>query len=253
MQYRTDLIRIFNNAKFSLRHYARGNLSVAPGKKTSMPVNRIILEAGKLYYIPAFLPVEFYLDESLYFLSIHNNFEIFPGVELFSGCPRMTVTDAPPQITILLQIMDTEEEKKFLMSLRAGSLILSLQSFLLSFYSPEDFHTPLALQNYAPLLEYLEQNGSGRTTVKDLAEFRNESRENFTRHFTGTTKMTPKQLIDNVVMGKALELLKSGHSVKETADILEFSNEFVFSRAFKRHTGSSPLIWLKQNKDHFLP
>lgn len=269
MQYRPELIQIFNHAKFSLRHYAKGNLNIAPGKPSSMSVNRLfipiadsgtrinyiaekekkhILKVGFLYFVPAFLPVEFCLDETLYFLSIHNNFEIFPGVELFSSCPRMTVIKTPPQTERLLHLMETKEDEKFLASFQLGSLVLALQESLLPFYNPEDFHTPLALQHYAPLAKYLEENGSGRTTVKVLAEFSNQSRENFSRNFSRTTGITPKEFIDRYVTRKAVELLKNGHSIKETAHILKFRDEFLFSRYFKRNLGTAPSRFLKENK-----
>ena len=41
-------------------------------------------------------------------------------------------------------------------------------------------------------------------------------------------------------MESALEHLRHGESVCETAARLGYANQFVFSRAFKKHFGSSP-------------
>lgn len=274
LEYRQDLIHIFNNAKFSLRHYARGYLKVPPGKSSGMMVNRIFiplsipenscnyiaekdriyhLQTGKLYFIPATLPVEFCLDEKTFFLSIHTSFEIFPGVELFSSCTRMTVTDAPEQAAKLQLLMDTEKENSYCSAVLAGSLVLSLQSFLMTFYDPREFHTSTALQQYAFLTEYLKEKATARTHVKDLAKLRGESRENFSRHFSRTTKLTPKELIDHFVIQRALELIRKDHSFKEIASILEFSNEFVFSRYFKRNMKQAPSQWRKHCKNILQP
>ena len=267
MEERSDLMTIFNNARFVLRHFVRGYYPVAPGQKSAMPVNRIfiplanpngeknyIAEEGKkhilipgfLYYTPAFLPVEFSLDEGLYFLSIQNNIEIFPGVELFSNCPSRTVIPNPPQVKELLSLLDSPREKRHLDSLRAGSSFLSIQAQLLDHYKEEDFFQPLALKEYTLLTDYLKENGNARTSVSDLANLYHESRENFTRHFSRRINMTPKALIDRFVMNRTLHLLGSGRSIKECADHLSFSNEFVFSRYFKRNMGESPSSWLKR-------
>lgn len=270
MKERRDLMAIFNAARFSLRHYAKGYYPVDQGgKMTSMPLNRLfmplenpngsknyiaevgrkhILEPGNLYYVPAFLPVEFCLDDQLFFLSIQNNFEVFPGVEMFSGCSRMTVIPNPPQVTELLELIGSDGEHCFADALRAGSLILSMQSLLLDHYPEEEFWKPLALREFSPLMEFLKDNGTARTAVSDLAALRKESRENFTRHFIRRTGITPKQLIDRFVINRCLDLLNNGHSIKETAQTLQFSNEFVFSRYFKRNMGESPSFWLKHHR-----
>ena len=91
LENRNDLIRIFNTARFTLHHYARGYYPTKPLNFTSMLVNRIFfplrnpngpenfiadaehqyeLIPGNLYFIPAFLPARFRLDDDLYFLSI---------------------------------------------------------------------------------------------------------------------------------------------------------------------------------------
>lgn len=267
MEERYDLMTIFNNGHFSLRHFVRGYYPVSQNRKTAMPVNRLfiplanpngernyiaeegkkhILRPGFLYYTPAFLPVEFSLDEDLYFLSIQNNFEIFPGVELFSGCPRMTVIANPPQVEGLLALLDSPRENRYLDSLRAGSLFLSLQALLLECYEEEDFTQILALKEYSLLMDYLKEKGNARSSVTDLANLYGESRENFTRHFSRRTNMTPKTLIDRFVIGKSLHLLSNGHTIKETANLLSFSNEFVFSRYFKRNMGEAPSHFLKR-------
>lgn len=264
---RSDLIAIVNNSHFLLRHYARGYYQVLNSPLRYMSVNRMFfplqnpngpenfisdscrqyeLRPGKMYFVPAFLPARFQLDTQLCFLSVQTSLEIFPGVELFSSCPRMLEIPAPAEFDLLLEIFASKDpEALYLDAVKAGSLAFSLLGKMLHYYAPEDFWKPLALRKYINLADYLERNGTALTTVTDLAKEKRESRENFTRHFTAYTGITPKQMIDRFVIGRCLTLIQQGFSCKEIAGRMKFRDEFAFSRYFKRNMGESPRAWRK--------
>jgi len=264
-QGRKDLMDVFNRAHFVLRHYARGYYPTAPTGLTSMPVNRMFfplknpngpanfiedpfrrypLIPGKMYFVPAFLPARFQLDDRLFFLSIQTNLEIFPGVELFSGCPRMLEIPVKKERTELLRYFDSEPSEQYSNALKAGFRVFSLLTAMMDHYDPEDFWKPLALRKYADLTDYLNSEGNALTSVSDLAAKKKLSRENFTRHFIADTGITPKQLIDRFVTGRCLSLIGQGYRFKEVSEILRFRDEFSFSRYFKRNMGESPRNWL---------
>ena len=265
IENRYDLMSIFNASRFTFRHYARGYYPVYTSPMKPLSVNRLFfplenpngpenfiedpfkkyeLIPGKMYFVPAFLPVRFRLDDRLLFLSIQTNLEIFPGVELFSGCPRMVELPAPHEFSQLMEIFDINvPELTYLNAVRAGSLVFSIMGQLLLHYAPEDFWKPLALRKYADLTDYLNQNGNALTSVAELADVKHLSRENFTRHFTADTGITPKQLIDRFVMGRSIALVGQGLTFKEIAHRLKFRDEFAFSRYFKRNMGESPREW----------
>ena len=262
---RLDLISVFNASRFMLRHYAKGYYPVSQSLMKPMSVNRMFfplenpngsenfisdsfrrytLCPGKMYFVPAFLPARFQLDNQLFFLSIQTNLEIFPGVELFSGCPRMLEIPAPREYTTLLELFDSHSsDQLYQNAVKAGSLVLSIIVQLLDYYAPEDFWKPLALRKYADLTEYLNRYGTALTSVADLAREKRFSRENFTRHFTADTGITPKQLIDRFVIGRCLALIGQGYSFKEISYLMKFRDEFAFSRYFKRNMGESPRDW----------
>lgn len=267
---RNDLLHAGNLARFYLRHYAKGIFPVlrCDPARLSMPVNRLFiplrnpngeanfirdrhrryaLKTNTLYFIPAFLDAEFRLDRELYFLSIQDNLEVFPGVELFSGCTRMLELPDPPELPELLRLFDTPPEERELAALKFGSLVFAMQTALIDRFPAEEFQRPLALREYRKLTNYLDDHGNARCRVSELAALLNESREGFTRRFHRQTGITPKQLIDRFLVRKAFDLLASGCSVKETAFRLEFSNEFVFSRFFRRQMGESPKRWCLRN------
>jgi len=262
---RSDLISIFNGSLFTLRHYARGYYPTHPAGLSPMPVNRMFfplknpngpensvsdsfreyeLIPGKMYFVPAFLPARFRLDDQLFFLSVQAALEIFPGVELFSGCPHMLELPAPPEFGPLMEIFEDQGSNVLYQNaVRAGGLAHSMLGRMLTRYQPEDFWKPLALRKYADLTDYLDRHGNALISVSDLAAQKKLSRENFTRHFIADTGITPKQLIDRFVTGRCLNLIEQGFSFKEIALRMKFRDEFAFSRYFKRNMGSSPRDW----------
>ncbi len=269
---RYDLLYVFNAAHFTLRHYAKGYYPLYNSPVKPLSVNRLFfplenpngaenfiadsfkqyeLVPGSMYFVPAFLPSRFRLDDQLLFLSIQTNLEIFPGVELFSGCPRMVVLPAPCEFAQLMKIFDSNNpELLYLDAVKAGSLVFSIMGQLLEHYAPEDFWKPLALRRYADLTDYLNQNGNALTSVAELANVKRLSRENFTRHFTADTGITPKQLIDRFVMGRCLALVSQGLKFKDISHRLKFRDEFAFSRYFKRNMGESPREWRRNSHPH---
>lgn len=269
LENRPDLMAAFNAATFTMRHYARGYFPVHNSPGHAMPVDRLffplrnpggarnfiadarakyVLRPGSLYFIPAFLPTRWELDEELYFLSLQCSLEIFPGADLFSGCPHMLEVPAGDTLTQLLKIFDSDPEDRFRNAVRAGGLLYGLVTSLLAHYPPEDFWKPLALKEYEPLTAYLAAHGTARTQVEELAALRGESREHFSRRFAARTGITPKQLIDRFVTGRCLTLLGEGRGFKEIAGRLEFSSEFAFSRYFKRNMGESPRAWRSRQR-----
>jgi len=199
-----------------------------------------------MYFIPAFYPANIRLNENLRFLSIQTNCDIFPGVELFSGCRGVAELPVPESRETLLRFCTEQKGDLFLRSIQAGALVFGLLSSMIDHYPEEDFWKPLALKRYLNLTWFLEKNGNARTSVGELALLCGESREYFTRHFVKCTGITPKQLIDRFVIGRILTLMGEHHSSKEIASLLLFSNEFVFSRYFKRNVGVSPRIWCRK-------
>ena len=261
---RNDLVNIFNNSRFYLRHYAKGTYPHQKREYKAMPVNRLFfpllnpngegnliadhhnsypMVPGRFYFIPAYLPVMFLLDNELQFLSIHTNLYIFSGVELFSACPCMLELPQPPEFQELLELFSASDHN-FLAAAKAGCLSASIMARLVSLYDEADFQYPLSLKQYMHLTDYLLQKGDAQTTVSELAAICGESRECFTRHFKERTGLTPKQFIDRMIIGRCMELLQQERSSKEIAALMNFSSEYVFSRYFKRNTNESPRQWL---------
>jgi AraC-like DNA-binding protein len=65
--------------------------------------------------------------------------------------------------------------------------------------------------------------------------------QTFARKFAADTGLTPRKLNENIIIDHAITLLENETlSIKEIAAELNFSNEYYFSRFFKRNTGVPP-------------
>ena len=74
----------------------------------------------------------------------------------------------------------------------------------------------------------------------DYAKLCGLSKSHFIRTFHECMKMPPQKYRTAIVIREAKQLLRQGISVCDASDLLGFSDQFYFSRIFKKHTGISP-------------
>lgn len=83
--------------------------------------------------------------------------------------------------------------------------------------------------------------------VQYYAEQMHISRKHLTRSVKEVYELTPKQIIDNKVIGEAKVLLqKTELTISEVMQELNFDDQAAFSKFFKNNTGLSPLSYRKQ-------
>lgn len=265
---RRDLFQTANSLRLRIHHYARGYFRIVQEEPRAWLQNRLFFaldnpdgdanrvtedgaaipfEAGHLYFIPAGYPVMMCLNGRMFFLSVQFNLELFPGLDLFSGCTGIRVVKSPEILPRLLAIFDAPRESSPLAAMELNRLVYEAALQLSARYPAEVFGEVLRFQRYFPLIRYLEQHGNAATKVAELAARMSEGRENFTRRFHAETGYTPKEFLQRFLTDRATELLQSGIPVKEAAARLGFSDEFAFSRFFKRQLGISPSVWKSMN------
>lgn len=265
---RRDLFLMANSLQLRIRHYARGYFQIAQEEPRAWLQNRLFFvldnpdgdsnhvmadsaavtfEAGTLYFIPAGYPVKMHLNGRMFFLSVQFNLEFFPGLDLFSGCTGIRIWKSPEMLPRLLEIFDSPMESSPLAAMELNRLVYDAALCLSARYPAEAFREVLRFQRYFPLIRHLEQHGNAATRVADLAALMSEGRENFTRRFHLETGYTPKEFLQRVLTDKAMNLLLTGIPVKEASVRLGFSDEFAFSRFFKRQMGISPSVWKNMN------
>ena len=92
------------------------------------------------------------------------------------------------------------------------------------------------------LMEWLEANASNPSlTVTDMIEISTLSSEEYHQRLKLYTGLTPKDLLNDYRMNKALKLLEdTSYSIAEVAINSGFSDPTAFTRLFKQKTGTTP-------------
>ncbi|MFD2571896.1 ATP-binding protein [Spirosoma soli] len=102
---------------------------------------------------------------------------------------------------------------------------------------------------YAVLEARLDDSTFG---VEPLATVIGMSRMHLNRKIKAMTGMTPNELIRVVRLNRAAELLLTGASVSEVADLVGFDTPAYFSKVFKEHYHLTPSEYVEKNRQEVL-
>lgn len=87
---------------------------------------------------------------------------------------------------------------------------------------------------------YLHQHINKKLNVEKLAKDFGMSRRTLENKFSTLFGNSPSNTFINMKINTAVQMLKSGISIQETAEIMGFPDQFYFSTVFKRVAGYSP-------------
>ena len=87
-----------------------------------------------------------------------------------------------------------------------------------------------------------------KISIEDLAGQLHLNRRYLTRLFHGETGMSIRDYLLNTRMREAVECLRAGLSVGETAERCGYEDMFLFSKLFKKQFGVSPANWKNTEK-----
>lgn len=100
-------------------------------------------------------------------------------------------------------------------------------------------------------VNYIEQNYQRNLTVEEVADACRLNRSYFSKLFKDNVGCPPQEFLIRVRLAKAAELMCSSNGlISEIAVRCGYSNQFHFSRAFKKHYGTPPHKWRAQNRKH---
>lgn len=92
-------------------------------------------------------------------------------------------------------------------------------------------------------VQWLEKAGQlleANSSLADVAKQMNCSYETFRKQFTERSGLSPKQFQIKRRLEISCDLLHEGRTVKEVADVLGFTDEFYYSKLFRKTFGCSP-------------
>ncbi len=98
-------------------------------------------------------------------------------------------------------------------------------------------------KNYTRIVNIMESNIDKNLSVWDIAKLCNMSEVNLKKTFSRYSGMGVMAYFNHLKVTAAIERLKRGETVQETANALGFSNQNYFSTVFKRITGKNPTYY----------
>ena len=108
---------------------------------------------------------------------------------------------------------------------------------------------PLKASSLDRIILYIEKNLKEEFSLSSCAEMAGMSKSSFTPAFRKHTGLSLKQFHLKAKINAAENIIKNDPfiTLKEIADILNFYDEFHFSRTFKKKVGISPSLYRKNN------
>lgn len=210
------------------------------------------LKEGCLYFFPANIEFELrYRTESM-----ENHYHIYwvgfiskPGL---CDCVMEYAVQSLPNINALMPLFKALTADHLLPNQDVSSYIINnfVSTLMILLDNEQPFKT-LENTQLEKVVFHIHQNLNGDLSSEKLAEIAMLNRSYFYALFHAQMKLTPHQYVTEMRLLKAKELLKSNVKVTEIANVVGFSDEKTFSRAFHNHTGCSPMAFKKQIKTSY--
>ncbi|MBC3796889.1 AraC family transcriptional regulator [Acetobacterium tundrae] len=220
---------------------------------------RYPIKEGMLFYISpeVYHSIDSDPEEPIYFFSVHFSFVrvgMQNGKWMIENEGEMLTLNAGQELkdyyrikNLFHKLVDSWDAKQ------AGYEFIAktrLQQLLIAIYQNgkkqnQNSTTSLKMDK---VIQYMHQNISRRVTLNELAELVQLSSTYLSRTFKVTTGYSVIEYFNKIKIDKAKELISEGDKkIKEVAEILGFTDEFYFSRVFKRIEGISPIEFYGKN------
>ena len=199
---------------------------------------RFVLAPGLVHFTVAMTPMRIRYTTANRHLCVHFRYELFPGVDVFSGVRgRFRIDDPGGALAARIKAVfaDTDPLRRFA---AAESAALDAMRLLWPERSAIDL---MRVAPCADALRAMQESIDARSAVRDLARHMGLPDAHFARTFRSLLGMAPKQWMEQALFDRALRMLADmRRTVRDVAYALEFSDEFNFSRFIKRRSGYSP-------------
>lgn len=202
---------------------------------------------GNVYLIPCDHTYSYCCTSHLVKFYIHFKIEILPGNDLFNNIN-----------SCLSRIIDTNTINTLVKKAKSSNIndITWCKAFFLdvisNFIEPYENNMEKlvsAMIKYQSIFDLLKNTRPANVTVKQLAPVVGMSVSSLSKSFRQDTGITLKDFINNHIIQTSKEfLLLDNSSIKQVAYALGYTDEFYFSRFFKKRTGLSPKEYRKQNR-----
>jgi len=200
---------------------------------------KVILHPGKIYFIPRNSVYDYYCEKYMVQFYIHFRINLFNILNVFS--PFNKCIALPYSLSDTEQFVNCAKSENIQDILRCKSILYSIISRIISEF-PETTAQAIGISlKYKELDRFLMDHCKAGIYARDAAGYLNCSEFTLKKNFKADTGISLNHYITNAVMQSAREMLTiTDLKIKEIAFALGYTDEFYFSRCFRKNTGISP-------------
>lgn len=204
-------------------------------------------QPGYAYLLPAGLAYQCKCLGTMEKWYFHISIRIPNGFDLFQGCKncyKMKISREDLNCLAALYSSSALEDAFLLQALLLKTAAGMMQ---LAGLSEKNLHP------YSPLLQnvfaFTEEHLSSALTVEELAEALHVSRSTLSKRFKKETGMSIGSYLNQMLFHRACcLLLTTDWPISQISDVLEFCDQFYFSRYFKQHQKETPTSYRRRMK-----
>lgn len=201
-----------------------------------------------IYLIPIGYHYDYSCTDRFDHLYFHVSIPQATGLDLFSACGTiLSRAISAADLARMIRLYHSADAADAL------AVTCRLYEDVAFFVSQHHFSQLMPPHAYTELLQRLfpliHERLSSRLTIASLAATLNVSPSTLTKRFHRELGKTLGEYIDSMIFQRAQNLLISTEmSIGEISDLLEFCDQFYFSRFFKQHQGETPTAYRKRLK-----
>lgn len=201
---------------------------------------------GNIYLIPLHTTHDYICNSHVKKFYLHFKSELFPGNDIFDNV--LLPMSMPFDADLVDKLLNKVGSSNISDIAWCKAIFLDI---IYSFITPHEYDIDRQVRKiikYKNILNYIRNNSPAKITISQLAAQMNMSVSCFSKSFKLDTGVSPKVYIKNYILKVAKEiLLVQDSAIKQVAYQLGFTDEFYFSRFFKKETGLAPREYRYQN------
>ncbi|AFA50093.1 AraC family transcriptional regulator [Acetobacterium woodii] len=222
--------------------------------------NRYSIKKGMLFYIPPGVQqtIEPRTQNPEHYMTIHFSgsrmvlgpdgiWKYRENIQTLQQPSAQEITDYIPVKELFEKLLDTWNDKGPSYEFISGTLLRQLLILVSQNNKMQSKNYAISLK-ISQIIEYMRQNTNRKITLEELSGIVGLSTFYLSRTFKEVTGYPVIAYFNKMKIDKAKELLIEGNKkVKDVAYELGYTNEFYFSRIFKRIEGLSPKEFYSKN------
>lgn len=194
---------------------------------------------GNWYFLRRYTVMDYYASEDFEKYYVHFQMPYLGLKDVLDDCEGFVEFQRPSlDADKFIGLFDSSG---FEFYIQGYAKILDIASTLYLQHEPIDILSEIQHSQYVALIDYLETQGTFKTTVEFMASYVDQSIADFYRKFKSSMGVTPKKYLHQLLMNRSrILLMTTNMTIQEVAYSLGFDDGLYFSRFFKKRMGDTP-------------